>query len=67
MAISTNGGSNPTSVTYNGKNCTEVWYKSSSSAEAVQVWPDISTKNLTLCVSRNDGVEDPGLTYAEIC
>lgn len=40
MAISTNGGSNPTKVTYNGKNCTEVWYKSSPSAEAVKVWPN---------------------------
>lgn len=40
MAISTNGGSNPTKVTYNGKNCTEVWFKSSPSAEAVKVWPD---------------------------
>ena len=40
MAISTNGGSNPTSVTYNGKNVTEVWYKSSPTADAVLVWPE---------------------------
>lgn len=39
MAISTNGGSNPTSVVYNDNNCTEVWYKSSPSAEAIMVWP----------------------------
>lgn len=37
MAISTNGGTNPTSVIYNGKNVTEVWYKSNPEATAVRV------------------------------
>ena len=34
MAISTNGGSNPTSVIYNGQNVTEVLYN------GTHVWPD---------------------------
>lgn len=38
MSIKLNGGSNPTSVTYNGSAVYEVKYKTSSSATAVTVW-----------------------------
>ena len=37
MAISKDGGSNPTKVIYNGKNVTKVLYRSNPEAEAVQV------------------------------
>ena len=52
MAISTNGGSNPTSVIYNGNNVNEVWYKSSPSATAVKVWPDEAGLKLKFVLGR---------------
>ena len=72
MAISTNGGSNPTTVLYNWQNCTEVWYKRNQSDTGIKVWPDGGSSTQTEVITTVDSYSLTGedwfnvrLTYAQ--